>query len=119
MKKTAFFFAPVLSFLLLTGMAGCKKTDATNESTLTRLYKTYKDGSIEECQYKGQMVYHAALNAYDAGSVVYNKDGKQIGACNSGTADSVCSQLTGCETIYMPATNIWGQPAVDKYGLGR
>ena len=33
--------------------------------------------------------------------------------------DSICGQLTECEVGYRVKDNIWGKPAVDKYGLCR
>lgn len=46
---------------------------------------------------------------------------KEIGACNFawGNVESICGQLTDCEVIYRVKDNIWGKPAVDKYGLGK
>ncbi len=107
--------------MLIVAFASCQKYDYENAGTLRKLYKKYKSGTIDECKYKGQTVYSAGLNAYDAGSSIYDKDCKLIGTCNFawGQADSICGQLTNCETIYRVKNNIWGQPAVDKYGLGK
>ncbi|HQI40691.1 MAG: hypothetical protein B6D44_11210 [Ignavibacteriales bacterium UTCHB2] len=114
-------FILTLTTMLTLGMTSCKKDDFENASTLKKLYKTYKNGSIDECKYNGQTVYCAELNAYDAGSIVYDKDGKQIGTCNYawGQVDAICEQLTDCETVYRVKDNIWGQSEVDKYGLGK
>ena len=97
----------------------CEKDN--NKATLKKLYKMYKDGEIDECKYKGDIVYCAGLNAFDAGAVIYDKDGKQIGSCSYawGPVDSICKQLTNCKVIYRVKNNIWGEPAVDKYGLGK
>lgn len=110
-----------LSLLLLINVSGCKKDEAVAKTTLQKLYITYQNGEISEHQYKGETVYGAGLNAYDAGSVIYNIEGKQIGTCNDawGTPDAICKQLTEGEVIYRVKDNIWGQPAVDKYGLGK
>jgi hypothetical protein len=64
-------------------------------------------------------VYSAGLNAYDAGGVVYNKEGKLIGSFNFawGKPDTICGKMTGCEKVYMVKDNIWGRSPVDKYGL--
>jgi len=107
--------------MLTIALSGCKKDNFENASTLRKLYKNYKNGSIDECRHNGQTVYIAGINAVDAGSSVYDKDGKQIGTCNFawGQPDAICGQLTDCETIYRVKDNIWGQPAVDKYGLGK
>lgn len=106
--------------LALLLLFSCKK-DQQNRQVLLDLYSTYKNGEIKECSYNGQMVYHCAINAFDAGSVVYNEIGVQIGQCNyfGGNVDAMCSQLENCESIYCVENNIWGYPAVDKYHLGQ
>lgn len=91
-----------------------------NGKVLKKLYKIYKDGEISECKYKGETVYSATLNAYDADVRVYDGKGKEIGSCNYGwgdRVDTVCRQLTDCKVIYRVKGNIWGMPAVDEYGL--
>ncbi|MFM7643182.1 MAG: hypothetical protein ACKO5N_00155 [Sphingomonadales bacterium] len=55
-------------------------------------YKTLKElaktaGMISECKLNGETVYE------------------------------ICAQLSGCKTIYCVENNIWGEPAVDVYGL--
>jgi hypothetical protein len=96
----------------------CNKKD-DNIKTIKNLHKTYKDGEISECTHNGETVYSCGINAYDAGSVVYDKDGEIIGSCNYawGTVDPICGELEDCEVIYRVKDNIWGQPHVDKYGL--
>lgn len=110
-----------MTLVLSIGISSCKKDNFENKQTLENLYKTYKNGEISECKHNGQTVYSAGQNAYDASGAVYDKDGKQIGTCNFawGQPDAICGQLTDCETIYRVKDNIWGQPAVDKYGLGK
>jgi hypothetical protein len=106
-------------FLLLAALTACHK-DADNWHTLKDLYDSYKDGKISECMYNGNKVYSCAINAYDAGSVIYNEDGDQIAICNYawGGVDAMCDDLTNCEVIYCCEDNIWGEQQVDKYGLG-
>lgn len=120
-KNFKFLFVLTLTTILTISLASCKKDNFANASTLRKLYKTYKNGSIDECKHNGQTVYSAGQNAYDAGSVVYDKNGNQIGTCNFawGQPDAICKELTECETVYRVKDNIWGQPAVDKYGLGK
>ena len=114
----------ILLLVLLSGSllfaTSCKKEKIENHNTLDEMYKIYKDGEIYECQYNGELVYSAGLNAFDAGSVVYDRDGNEIGVCNYawGQPDEICEELEDCETVYRVENNIWGQPAVDKYGLG-
>ena len=110
-----------MTVILSMGVSSCGKNNIANEETLKELYKVYKNGEISECKYNGKIVFCAGINAYDAGSVVYNKDGKEIGFCNYGwgDVDDICSQLTDCEVIYRVKNSIWGGPAVDKYGLGK
>ena len=76
-----FIFLSLIT-LFFIGLAGCKKDNCIYESTLIKLYKAYKNGEISECKHNGQTVYCAVLNAYDAGSNIYHKDGKLIGTCN-------------------------------------
>lgn len=93
-----------------------------NGKVLEKLYKIYKEGEISECKYKGETVYTATLNAYDAGVRVYDRNGEVIGSSNYGwgdRVDTVCRQLTDCKVIYRVKDNIWGRPAVDKYGLAK
>ena len=110
----------VVLLFLFSIVSSCKKNDVENWQTLKKLHKIYKDGEIDQCKYKGQTVYCAGLNAYDAGGVIYDKNGNQIGSCNYawGNVDSICKQLTDCEVIYRVGDNIWGEPPVDKYKLG-
>lgn len=108
-----------LSAIVFIGIGACKKEYSEVNQTLKELYRQYQNGDISECMHKGELVYSAGLNAYDAGGVIYDKKGKQIGICNFNEhlVDPICSELTDCETIYMVENNIWGRPAVDKYGL--
>ena len=114
--------AACMAFLFLV----CCKTvnhsrNFENKNTVIELYKNYADGEISECRYNGQIFYSAGLNAHDAASYIYDKDGKEIASCNYawGNVDSLCMRLTDCEVIYRVRNNIWGEPAVDKYGLNR
>ena len=103
-----------IGFLLV--FMGCHK-DVPNYKTLKELAKTA--GMISECQLNGETVYDVSLNAYDAGSVIYNTDGEVLGTCNYawGIPDPICAQMSGCKIIYCVEDNIWGEPAVDVYGL--
>ncbi len=119
--KSKILLVLTLTALLTLGLAGCNKDDTDNRNTLKTLYKTYKNGSIDQCKYNGQTVFCAEQNVYDASSTVYDNNGKQIGTCNYawGQLDEICGKLEDCETVYRVKDNIWGQPAVDKYGLGK
>lgn len=122
MKNVNKLFLTILTLvsILILDLASCSKDVVENETTLEQIYKTYKNGEIDECKYNGQTVYKASLNAFDAGSLIYDKDMNQIGTCNYafGQVDSICNQLTNCITIYRIEDNFWGLPAVNKYGLG-
>jgi hypothetical protein len=117
------FKKPALTILVLANLLamGCTKDKETASSTLKILYNMYKSGEIGECQYNGQIVYSAGLNAYDAGTVVYDINGNKIGECNYawGHPDAICGQIKNCSTIYRCDNNIWGKPFVDKYGLSK
>ena len=115
MKKTISLFALMIIGCLLT-LTSCKKDKLDNQKTLKELYKTYENGEISKCHKNGKTVYVGRLNAYDAGSSVYDMDGNQIGSCNYawGKVDPICHELQDCEVIYRVKDNIWGQPEVDK-----
>ena len=123
MKKSIQLFSLfTLAMLLFAIVSSCKKDKFKNEQTVKQqLYKTYKNGEISECKYNGQTVYIATLNAYDAGSTIYDKEGKQIGVCNYawGSVDAICGKTKDCEVIYRVKDNIWGTAAVDKYKIGK
>ena len=108
-------FFLTMTVILSIVVCNCDK----NNETLKELYIVYENGEIEECKYKGKTVYCAGQNTYDAGAVVYDKDGKTIGSCSYawGNVDAICDKLTDCKVIYRVKNNIWGEPAVDKYGL--
>ncbi len=110
-------FAVAFSLLVVS----CEKDDIENRKTLKDLYKEYKSGMISECSHQGETVYVGSINGADTGSEVYDADGNRIGICNYawGNVDAICSELSDCEVIYAHEDNIWGQPAVDKYDLGK
>ena len=120
-KKISKLFFLTMIVLLTMGVHSCNKNNIENKETLKKLYEEYKDGEIDECKYKGETVYCAGINAYDAPSYIYDKEGNQIGCCNYGWGgvDDICRQLTNCEVIYRVKNSIWGGPAVDKYNLGK
>ena len=119
-KISKLFFVAVMFIAVLTGSA-CRTDNYVNTNTLRHLYSIFKNGEIDECRYNGKTVYCAGLNAYDAGSVVYDMDGNRIGNCNYawGPVDPICNQLENCQVIYRCANHISGEPFVDKYGLSR
>jgi hypothetical protein len=122
--KKLFAIAVILLSLALFYRGSCtekeKKQAVKENPTLKKLFEKYRVGEIDQCTLEGKTVYHAGINAYDAGSEIYNEEGKSIAVCNyaTRTVAPACEQLTGCETIYRCAKHISGKPAVDKYGLG-
>ncbi|MNE59762.1 hypothetical protein D3C87_21230 [compost metagenome] len=120
MKSLQFFSILLLSLAtILFVNTSCKKKKVENWETMKKLYKTYKNGEISQCKYNDETVFTAQLNAYDAETVVFDKNGKKIGSCNYGwgSVDPICNELKSCEAIYRVDKNIWGLPAVDKYDL--
>ncbi|MFH2095784.1 MAG: hypothetical protein ABIJ16_08770 [Bacteroidota bacterium] len=115
--KTFRYFLPMM--VLLICFTACKKDKSDYQETLSELYKTYSNGEIMECKLDGKTVFEAGINAYDAGWVIYDQDGKVIGECNYAWAgvDSICNELTACETVYRCRDHISGQAYTDKYGL--
>ena len=108
-----------LVFVILI-LPSCNKDEDIELSTLKELYKTYENGEISECVYNGEVVYLAGINAFDAGSLVYDTDGNEIGRCSYAWSlvDEICNQLTTCEVIYRGDNHISGEPPIDKYELG-
>lgn len=107
-------------FVLSIGMITChEKRDADYHATAKELYESNKNSWITFCTYKNQKVFCIEANAYDAGSVIYDCDEKQLGICNYAwqQVDAICHKLTNCETIYVVEDNIWGEPPVDKWEL--
>ncbi len=109
----------IITVALCAILFACHDDDFPNADTLKVLYKEYKDGGISECTYEGEIVYTAGINAYDAPGIIFNADGEEIGECNYAfnRVDSICYDLQECTTIYMVKDNIWGEDAVDLYGL--
>jgi hypothetical protein len=108
-----------------TGCEECKHEDENNNpeynATLIKLYHIFRDGAIEECKLNGELVYCGEYNnVYDGPRIIYDKNGKQIADCAyRPDRDSICDQITQCETIYRVKDNFWGQPELDKYGLAK
>lgn len=115
-------YIPVLTVTaVLAFTAGCRQQKAAHgpDAVLRKLYDEYKFGQIEKCEWRKSVVYHAGINAFDAGSQVYDERGKPIGVCNYMTnmVDSVCGQLSDCDVIYRCDKHISGEPPVNKLGL--
>ena len=107
----------LLFFLLTTTFFA--KADPPNE-TLKDLYKRYELGQITECELDGKTVYVASINAFDAPSTAYTKEGPRLFTCNYawGQADKQCVELKNCDVIYRCRLHISGKRAIDKYKLG-
>lgn len=110
-----------MAMMLSIGTSSCNKEGLENKRTVEKIYKVYKNGGISQCFHNGQTVYLAYLNGTDFGSYIYDDEGYEIGRCDYawGVPDSICSELTDCEEIYMVKDNIWGRPPINVYGLGR
>lgn len=107
--------------IVFTSFSSCRKDEAITKAGLHTIYSKHKNGSIAECECKGQKVYCAGMNYYDGGFGIYDTTGRLIATCNWawGSADTLCSQITNCETIYRCNNHITGQPFIDKYGLSK
>ncbi len=112
---------PTLLLILIISQISCRQDEAITKAGLNTIYIKHKNGSIAECVCKGQKVYCAGMNYYDGGFGIYDTTGRLIATCNWvwGSADTLCSQLKECETIYRCYGHISGQPFVDKYGLSK
>jgi hypothetical protein len=82
---------------------------------LAVLLENYQRGEISRCTHNGATVYVCARNAPDAGSEVYDTQGKRIGVCYYSTrrVDPICTEVQGCKVIYRVSPNIWGKPGVE------
>ena len=89
-------------------------TDEAPRPALAILTETYQNGEISRCTHNGATVYVCARNAPDAGSEVYDAQGKRIGVCYYSTrrVDPICTEVQGCKVIYRVTPNIWGKPGV-------
>lgn len=104
----------------LIALNGCKKDVEIKHATLIKLVKKYDNSTISECRYQGQIVYRVSINVDDGGSFIYDEsDSKLMGTCNFawGNPDQICYELSDCEVVYRNADNLWGMPAVDKFGI--
>jgi len=97
----------------------CDSEGVATRDTLRNLFRIYKSGEISECMHEGRVVYVGVLNAFDAGSTIYDLDGNIVGRCFYawGGGDPICQQLMDCDAIYRGKDNISGRPEVDKYRL--
>lgn len=109
----------VSAMLLLTSQKCSEEQKKTDNPVLMQLFEKYEFGQIEECMFEGRRVYHASINAFDAGSEIYDEHGNSIASCNYMTKQvgAACEQLQQCETIYRCNKHMSGEPPVDKYGL--
>ena len=92
----------------------------TMEATAEKLVKLYRNGEVNECLYKSKKVFHCALNAYDAGSEIFNIQGDKIADCYYNNNDEIprmCEEIEGCNTLYRTAKNIWRRPGVTWVGM--
>lgn len=108
-----------LPMILLLIFVSCKKEIPQKDAVVKKLYSQFKDGEILEAGYKGQRVYVANLNAYDAGTSIYDQRGNVIGGCNYayGSLDPICYELTEVIEVYRCKNYINGKTAIDIYHL--
>lgn len=113
--------ASIFYFTIIISAISCTKEKFPHERTINDLYKFYKNGEITECKYNENTVFCAGENAYDAGSTIYDISGKPIGKCDFAwnQVDKICKEVKDCEVIYRCENHISGEPAVNKYGLGK
>lgn len=90
-----------------------------SNNALQIIYEEHKGGQIEVCVLGRDSVYSASINAYDAPTILYSYQGKQIGSCNYAfnLVDSICYNLTDCRVIYRGRKHISDEPFVDVYHL--
>jgi hypothetical protein len=95
--------------------AAAPTTDPAPRPVLAVLLENYQRGEISRCTHNGATVYVCARNAPDAGSEVYDTQGKRIGVCYYSTrrVDPICTEVQGCKVIYRVSPNIWGKPGVE------
>ncbi len=115
---------PRLHFLLIClvfslSFSACKKENNVTKSVLRQLYKQEPNSEISICKHQGNTVYTLSISAYDAGTTIYNEQGKLIGVCNYawGKADKMCKELTDCDVVFRTDNHLSRKPAIDKYDL--
>ena len=90
----------IICFALLTcSFAFSKENSAEDGKSIKKLYRTFKNGEISQCKFNGEKFFVAGLNAFDAGTYIYNKDGNKVASCNHawGIVNSICGKLQECE----------------------
>jgi|APDOM4702015191_1054821.scaffolds.fasta_scaffold34105_3 hypothetical protein len=121
MKRISYFIAAAI-VMLSTATISCNNDGLDpkpNYDVLKKLYTTYKDGEISIGKYNNEVVYVAGINAFDAGSVIYDKNGDKIGECNFawGSVSPICGKITDQEVVYRCKNHITGMPPADRFGL--
>lgn len=114
------FLIPFCTILTSSCKQKAQKTSEPDSmEVVKKLFESYREGSISKCDYNGTPVYVCEQNAFDAGSVIYSETGEKLGEClpSTGMVPDICNQVFNCEPIWRVKGNIWGQPAVDVYGL--
>ncbi|MEM7036765.1 MAG: hypothetical protein AAF570_07295 [Bacteroidota bacterium] len=125
MKSRLFSIFACLFLSLTLILPGCKDNQAAQNSTTTTtdtpatdpaeaLVKEYQNGEVLRCTFEGKTYFQCARNAYDAGSEIFDHDGKKLGGCyySTGQVNPLCEVEKDCEVVYRVKDNIWGKPAV-------
>lgn len=83
---------------------------------IKKLYAGCNTCKISICKKGENVFYSTEMNAYDVGTTVYDSNGNHFVNCSYLKKDEKCD-FEACEIVFVPAKNIWGLKAVDKFGL--
>lgn len=92
----------------------------TEKEVVIKIYKQASNHEIAVCKLENNTYYTASHNVPDGSMSVYDMQGNKIATCGGlmPAKEKICTDLTGCVSVYIPIKNIWGKKPVDKYGIG-
>lgn len=110
-------FAPLFLVLFCFSCKSRKNTFTPEQQesvTVQKLMKIFRNGEVNQCQWKNNRVFSCQMNVHDGGSEIFDLRGEKIASCyyNSNYMPQICEQLENCKTLFRSSPNIWGKPGV-------